>query len=224
MTLESIRLEIQKYQRKFLAGQRRKMLKNTQFTIISNNCWGGMIYESYGLPKQTPTAGCFFMADDYIRLLTRLDDYLHADLTFISPEDSKWKEIVCTDKRYGHYPVGRLTVMGGNGPEDVEIFFMHYHSASEAKEKWERRLGRIDREHLLVKFNDQNGCTREHIEAFDRLPFRHKICFTAAPYPNCKSVRPIHVTKTHTYLHTSYEPFGRNRQINITDLINGLFP
>ena len=57
MTFESIRLEIQKYQRKFLAGQRRKMLKNTQFTILSNNCWGGMIYESYGLPNQTPTAG-----------------------------------------------------------------------------------------------------------------------------------------------------------------------
>lgn len=223
MTYEGLRLKIQKYQRKLPAHRRKKGLKGTRFTILSNNCWGGMIYESYGLPKQSPTVGCFFMADDYIRFLTRLDDYLQAPLTFIAPEDSRWKQEICSDKRYGHYPVGRLEIDIDSGSESVELFFLHFHSAEEAKEKWNRRLKRIDRERLLVKFNDQNGCTRKHIEAFDRLPFRHKICFTTAPYPDCQSVQPIRVPKSHTYIHTSYEPFGRNRQVNITDLINGLF-
>ena len=223
MTYEGLRLKIQKYQRKLLATRRRKQLKSARFTIISNNCWGGMIYESYRLPKQTPTVGCFFMADDYIRFLTRLDDYLAAELTFINPEDSRWRQEICKDKRYGHYPVGKLTIMRNGKYEDVEMFFMHYHSAEEAKEKWERRLKRVDREHMLIKFNDQNGCTEEHIRAFEALPFPHKICFTAAPFSDCKSVRTIRVPNSHKCIHTSYEPFGRNRQVNITDLINELF-
>lgn len=223
MTYEGLRLEIQKYERKLFAERRRKMLKNTHFTIISNNCWGGMIYESYGLPKQTPTVGCFFMADDYIRFLTRLEDYINAELTFIAPEDSRWRQEICTDKRYGHYPVGKLTVMSDNGPEDVEIFFLHYQSTAEVKEKWNRRIKRFDKEHMLIKFNDQNKCTRKHIETFERLPFRHKICFSAAPYPHCQSVRTIRLPGNCTYIPTSYEPFGQNRAVNITDLINELF-
>ena len=34
---------------------RRKQLDDENFTIISNNCWGGTIYESYGIKKQSPT-------------------------------------------------------------------------------------------------------------------------------------------------------------------------
>ena len=74
MTYEGLRLKIQKYQRKLPARRRKKSLKGTRFTILSNNCWGGMIYESYDLPKQTPTVGCFFMSDVYILFLTRLND------------------------------------------------------------------------------------------------------------------------------------------------------
>lgn len=36
-----------------------------EFTIISNNCWGGTVYESYGLPKQSPTVGMFVMPRDF---------------------------------------------------------------------------------------------------------------------------------------------------------------
>lgn len=224
MTYEGLRLKVQKYQRILPARQRRKRLKDTRFTILSNNCWGGMIYESYDLPKQTPTVGCFIMPDDYIRFLTRLDDYLRAPLTFISPEESRWKKEVCGDKRYGHYPIGNIEITGAGGRENIELFFMHFQSSEEAKEKWERRLERIDREHLLVKFNDQNGCTQKHIEAFEALPFRHKVCFTATPYPDSyKSVRTIRVPKGHEYIRTSYEPFGRNRQADVTEMINELF-
>ena len=34
-----------------LAKQRRLKLNNTDFTIISNNCWGGCVYE-YGLVEE----------------------------------------------------------------------------------------------------------------------------------------------------------------------------
>ena len=90
-TYEGLRLKILKYWRVGLADWRRKQLKSTDFTIISNNCWGGMIYESYNLPKESPTVGMFFMAKDYIEFLSDLRGYVNGKLTFIKPEESRWK-------------------------------------------------------------------------------------------------------------------------------------
>ena len=77
MTYEGLRLKVLKYWRVGLADWRKKQLKSTDFTIISNNCWGGMIYESYNLPKESPTVGMFFMAKDYIEFLSDLKGLLN---------------------------------------------------------------------------------------------------------------------------------------------------
>ncbi len=68
-TYEGLRLTALKYKRLHFAKQRRAEMKQTDFTIISSNCWGGMIYESYDLSKETPTVGMLFKASDYIRFL-----------------------------------------------------------------------------------------------------------------------------------------------------------
>ena len=110
-TYEGLRLKILKYWRLGLANYRKKQLKSTNFTIISNNCWGGMIYESYNLPKESPTVGMFFIAKDYIEFLSDLKGYVNGKLTFISPTKSRWKDIpqISEDKRFGSYPVGVLS-------------------------------------------------------------------------------------------------------------------
>lgn len=161
-TYEGLRLKILKYWRLGLANYRKKQLKSTNFTIISNNCWGGMIYESYNLPKESPTVGMFFIAKDYIEFLSDLKGYVNGKLTFISPTKSRWKDIpqISEDKRFGSYPVGVLS----NGKNSIEIFFLHYHSEQEVREKWERRVKRINWNKLLVKFNDQNGCTETEVK------------------------------------------------------------
>lgn len=46
---------------------RARGLEVDGFTIISNNCWGGTIYESYGMRKDTPTVGMFIMPSDFVR-------------------------------------------------------------------------------------------------------------------------------------------------------------
>lgn len=188
-TYEGIRLKLLKIRRDLLANYRRNQLTNTDFTIISNNCWGGMIYESYNLPKQTPTVGMFFMAKDYIKFLKRLPEYLNAELTFINPELSRWKneQQVSEDKRFGTYPIGTLFVEG----ESIEIFFLHYHSAEEAEDKWERRCKRIVQERMIVKFNDQNGCTEDDIEEFIKLPFQNKLFFTAKHWEHEDEYRKV---------------------------------
>jgi uncharacterized protein (DUF1919 family) len=175
-TYEGLRLKVLKYWRLGLANYRKKQLKYTDFTIISNNCWGGMIYESYDLPKETPTVGMFFMASDYIRFLQRLKEYITGGLlTFINPQDSKWKEEVSGDKRFGSYPVGVLKL--DETDPGVEIFFLHYKDQQQAREKWQRRCSRVNWNKLIIKFNDQNGCTEEDVKTL--LTFLIRInCFS----------------------------------------------
>lgn len=227
MTYEGLRLKIQKIRRKGFAPLRRRELDAEDFTIISNNCWGGMIYESYGLPKGSPTAGLFFMAPDYIRFLSALDRCLRSELTFIRPEHSRWITApeVSADPRFGTYPIGQLSA----GGESIEIFFLHCRSEAEAHEKWTRRCQRVHHDKLLVKFNDQNGCSEEDIRAFASLPFKNKVFFTCRHWPGEKEfarnmsayciVRQFPPSKS---IRASFEPFGRSRKLDVTGLINSL--
>lgn len=216
-TYEGLRLKLLKVKRKAFAKSRKKHLKDTNFTVISNNCWGGMLYESYYLPKESPTVGLFIMASDYIKFVSDLKEYLNSELTFINPSDSKWLKEVSSNKRYGTYPVGKL--------KDIEIFFLHYHSEDEARDKWSRRINRINWDRLLLKFNDQNGCTRDDVEAFLKLPFKNKIFFTCKDWdvadPQHVIVK-INQFPRHDFIMASYEPFGKNKYIDLDKLVNSL--
>lgn len=143
-----------------------------------------MIYESYNLPKESPTVGMFFMAKDYIEFLSDLRGYVNGKLTFIKPEESRWKDMpqVSEDKRFGSYSVGVLS----NGKNSIEIFFLHYHSEQEAREKWERRVQRINWNKLLIKFNDQNGCTEKEVNKFMKMAYKNKLFFTCKVWKNAR--------------------------------------
>lgn len=86
-----------------------------------------MIYESYDLPKESPTVVLFFTADEYIRFLGDTKGYLTKEHSFIPPEQYKYADELRKDKRFGIYPIGVI--------DDVEIAFLHYHSEQEAREK-----------------------------------------------------------------------------------------
>ena len=61
---------------------------------------------------------------------------------------------------------------------------MHYKSFDEAKNKWFERAARVDRENLYVMLSQRDGCTRQDVERFGELPFRHKVALTAEPMPH----------------------------------------
>lgn len=225
-TYEGLRLKILEVKRKGFAEQRRKKLTQTDFTIISNNCWGGMVYESYDIPKESPTVGLFFVASDYIRFLDHLKEYLtNTKLTFINPKDSRWKKEVESDKRFGHYPVGVLKL--DEKDPGVEIFFLHYQDEQQAREKWQRRCQRVNFDKLLVKFNDQNGCTEMDVKKFSQLPFKNKLFFTIrggySKYSNsCLRVIVVPQILEKRFITASHEPFGKTRQLNMTEILNSL--
>lgn len=207
---EGLRLYIR---RKYISATkwyRKSKLTNKNFTIVSNNCWGGIVYQSYGLQYQSPFIGLFIMPDHYIKLLTDFKYYMAQQLEFNTQKPSSNNYL---DNKPA-YPIGKL---GG----EIEIHFLHYHSKEEAIEKWNKRLERINWDKILFKFNDQNGCTKEHINSFINLPLPNKICFSTKNYNNPKVIW-IKGSKGQQYIPTSFEPIGASRFININTLLNNL--
>lgn len=146
--------------RNLKASHRRKALNNKDFTIISNNCWGGITYEEYGLPKASPTIGGYFFTDDYLKFVGNLKYYLSLDIKFVAPEQSK------------HYD---WLVENGDKDaivavlDDVEVIFIHYHSEAAVKEKWERRVARVNWDNLIFKFSKSNHASDKDCKTFDEL-------------------------------------------------------
>lgn len=201
--------------------KREKRLKNKDFTIISNNCWGGTVYEAYNLPKGSPTVGLFFVAKDYIEFLSDLKGYIYGGLTFIKPIESRWKYMteVSGNKRFGSYPIGVLS----NGKKTVEVFFLHYKNEEEARDKWNRRIKRINWDKMLIKFNDQNGCTENEVDKFMSMPFDHKLFFTCKHWNNeGNQYTIIRQLLKYDSVMASYEPFGKTNYVDLTKMLNEL--
>jgi uncharacterized protein (DUF1919 family) len=153
---------------------RRLLVGACDFTIVSNNCWGGHIYRELGIEYRTPFIGLFIPAPCYLRLLRNFDALIGAPLRFI--QESAYPDINQMRRERGlSYPIALLG-------DEVEINFMHYGSAEEAQDKWRYRSLRMaeDRTRYFFKFDD-NCDTRDHIEQFCSLPLANKICFTIKP-------------------------------------------
>lgn len=158
-----------KARRNQINQKNRERLKNTDFSLLSSNCNGGVMCHDLGVQFRSQFVNLWMYCDDFIRYLSDLDYYNSIDtITFLSHEES------------GHdYPVGLI--------DGMKIFFVHYHSDEEAQQKWNERKRRINKDNIFVMMSEQNGCTMEDLEAFDQLPFEHKVVFTKKPYQNIKS-------------------------------------
>lgn len=194
---------------------RRRGLKVDDFTIISNNCWGGTVYESYGMRKDSPTIGMFIMPSDYVKFCANLESYLAMPLEFIEPSQSKWLPVLGAKDNWGTYLIGRLG--------DIELHMLHHHDEATARRKWESRVARMSRDRIIFKLNDQNGATEADLAAFDALSLEHKLVFSAKEHPGIGCAHRIHCPKNCEFIPASYEPFGRNLSFNTTEYINECF-
>lgn len=172
---------IRNLEKKLKGSINRLKLHQTDFSIISNNCWGTFIYKKFNLPYRSPFVNLFIFSEDYLKLLENFTPEVLHSIRFIDHADSKYIDRL---KERGHfglpYPIG---VIG----DDIEIHFLHYKDVADAEHKWYERAKRVNFDKLLFKFSDSEGATDEMIRRFDNLPFRYKICFTAKPFPECQS-------------------------------------
>ena len=149
--------------------RKRSRLKNTDFTIISSNCGGMLIYYDMELPYLTPTVNLSIEMNDFVRMVENLEWYMGQEMVEVKGENS--------------YPVGMLG--------DVRIQLVHYESFDEGVQKWEERKRRINWDNLFIIGTDRDGCTYETIRRFEQLPYKNKVIFTHVRYPEFSSAYHI---------------------------------
>lgn len=159
--------------RQGLNRKNRNKLNNHDFTIICNNCVGGVIYHELGEQFCSPTVNLFFPhPGEYIEFCKNLEYYLTCG--FIQKESDN------------AYPVGLLD-------GKIEIHFVHYKDYQTAVDKWKERSRRVSFDNIYVILIQRDGCTQKHILEFLDMPFENKIVFAAEEHDN---ERIIHIPGT----------------------------
>jgi len=171
--IDTLKIKIREELNPYLGKRRVAKLKNSRFTIISNNCWAGHVYRYYNLPYDSPTIGLFIYSEDYIKFIYNLRHYMKSEIKFISYTESKYREQIIKAHKE-NIPIGLI--------DDVEIFFLHYHSEEEARKKWNRRKERIHWDNLYFKMSEQNLCTPELLQKFDQFSSVNKFVFVSKDY------------------------------------------
>lgn len=173
MYLDSAKVKIREKLNPYFAKYRRNKLNNKNFTIISNNCWGGHVYRYFNLPYDSPTIGLYLFSADYIKFIGNLKYYIDKDLTFINYKNSKYKDELVKYNQV-NVPIGKV--------EDIEIIFLHYHSEDEARTKWNRRKARIHWDNLYYKMSEQNLCSPDLLMQFELIDLANKFVFVTKDY------------------------------------------
>lgn len=161
MNKKSIKKKYREMLRHFLNLNYRKKLKNSEFSIISSNCCGGVIYHELGCMFLSPTIDLWFEPFEFLRFVESLEEYISLEL--VEERSTEYE-----------YPVGLLG--------DVHVYFMHYESFALAKKKWDERKKRINWENLYIIMTEWEDSSNDLYERFEKLPYENKVLFTAAEH------------------------------------------
>lgn len=155
---ERVKGKFQREKNEFVAKQIKKRLRVEEFSIISQNCIGGVFYHDMKKEFLSPTINLFFKGSDFIRFVQNLKYYLDFEVEMF------WDE---------EYPIGVL--------EDIKIYFMHYNTCSEAKEMWEKRKKRIVWDKIIILATDMEDFEQNTYQEWSKISYP-KVLFTAVPY------------------------------------------
>jgi len=99
----------------------RIQLANTNFVLITNNCWGNRLYKTLNRPYNSPFIGLFLKPPCFLKavknihnLPTRIERFTY---------DSKYSRVETS------YHIGKIK-------NDVEVQYIHKKSEAEEGEKW----------------------------------------------------------------------------------------
>lgn len=156
------------YRRNKLLKSYRKKLDNKDFSLITQNCIGGVIYDDLGLQFTSPTINMFIEDDNFVKLVENLEHYMKIKPKkvtdcYVDPIDNNIK-----------YPIIKI--------DDIKINCLHYRDCNQAIEDWERRKKRINFDNIIVIANSWNlHENKKLIERIGRIKYK-KIIFTYKDY------------------------------------------
>jgi uncharacterized protein (DUF1919 family) len=196
---------------RLLQGRDRRRIRPEPFTIVSNDCWGPEVYQHLARPYATPFVGMFIQGPCFLRLLKDLDFYVRAPLEFVGRSRYDAVQVPRDTGEVAETPIG---VLAG----DVEIHFVHLPTEAEAREKWVRRVERINPERIAVKAcSGKDGFTDELLREFDALPYERKVVFSDRPVAGVDSTVVLNPYVTNGALQF---PYSRER-FDVVRWLNG---
>jgi uncharacterized protein (DUF1919 family) len=154
----------QRVKKKYLDKNLHKLIAK-DFTVVSSNCWGGILYQDLGLNYQTPFVNQYMHTPCFLKLVRQFPDYMKMELS------------VSTKSKY--FPAATLYPVGHLG--DVEIHFIHYSLGDNVIGKWNERKARIRSDKVLFVLCERDQCTVEDLKELDQLKV-NKLMFTAKKY------------------------------------------
>lgn len=152
----------------------QKKLTNHNFTLLTPNCMGGLIYHRLGEKFNSPTIDISMQTHDFMLFINDLDYYAAKDI--MEAEDNNMP-----------YPVG--VIYGDKTHESIKVNFVHYETFEKAREKWNERKKRINKDNLYVIVCDLNDVyeedyhkagyiSDEDLKLFEGFNCRNKIMLT----------------------------------------------
>lgn len=186
---------------------RRKRLRNQDFSIISCDCTGGVIYHDLKKQFTSCTINMYMMAEDFVKFCSDIKYWVNQTMVEVESEYD--------------FPVARL------GEDGLTLYLVHYSSVAEAQRKWDERKKRINYDNLFIMMNDRNNCSEKCIEDFDELPYDNKVIFTHIPHENIESAYVIKncekdpFVKTMTEYLSRLSLFRRYEQFDYVSWLNG---
>jgi len=162
---------------KYIGEPREELDTNFEpFTIICDDCWSHGPYLDCGVEYNTPFIGIRIEPPCYLELLKDLQGYVESPLSFITRSKydyiNSWRENCRLD-----FPIAILK-------NKVELLFVHELNEEISREKWQRRLERINWNNLFIKFREAPWVFQpEYLLGFHQLQYEYKICFTMQERP-----------------------------------------
>lgn len=169
--------------RKYISDKRRKFLNiyelRNNFSIISCNCLGGLIYHDLNMQFLSPTINLFINTPDFVKFCNNIEYYIACEL--VEHKDDR------------DYPIGML--------DDIQIDFLHYKDFNEAKTCWNKRKKRINYNNIFVIISDRDNYSDDLLSEIDKIKypkvlFSHKkiardYCVYVRKDKNKKMVGPL---------------------------------
>lgn len=188
-------------------------VKNKNVSIVSDDCWGSLLYNSLGLKFNSPFILAFIEHNSYLKLINNLKYYL--DFSLEVPESSK-------DNLEYNYKNEQKGFYKGYLDNEIEICFSHNNLLQDIKSNWGRRLERFNFDNYIIKM-----CIYNNKEAyqFEEVKAKNKIGF----YWEDKNLKSIFVLNDWKDINTrfkndfSFDAFVRNTTSYHSDIFNKYF-
>ena len=175
---------------------------NHDFSLISNDCVGGIISHDLGEQFRSPTVNLWIPNEYFLAFAQSLEYYLSCEINEIHDESKLYPVGIIEPKDDQHIP--------------IVVHFVHYQSFKEAYEKWKERSTRVNYNRLYYIWHFYDDLHIERIRAFDRWNVR-KLAILHEPLDDIQNCSIVNCYNENPYSGKILSVIGRTGKRYLDD-------